>query len=251
MNPRRWHCALRLLGLVLASCSASATPAHESPSSSARDAAANGGGGAHGGASAARDAAVDAAAFITIGRADASTAVGDASQQAGPTCQGAGHCVQLCQGGVCSCHCDCRSDAQCGGSQLDGQICVPVTEPAPPCCGTRPMCSNDTECSPGQQGQAFICSGAGCGLCRPACTNDSFCGDGLACRSSGHCAPKGCKTDGYTCPAHSHCDENGANVDQHGCAHDACATDKDCQEGACVNGRCYDSPGRCAPTRCG
>lgn len=248
MNYSR-HLTLGLLGLILASCSAP-SPASDSAAASALDAATIGrDAGVHGDSRVIRDAAMDGAALIAVGQADAAVH-GDASVEAG-SCPGIGHCVQLCEDGACSCQCDCRSDAQCGGQPADGEICVPSSEPAPSCCGTRPVCSTDTECARTQQGPAWICNANGCGSCQPPCANDASCGDGSACRTDGHCTLKSCKSDGYVCPAHSHCGGSGTMVDQHGCVHDACATDKDCQSGACVNGRCFDSPGRCVPTSCG
>ena len=155
-----------------------------------------------------------------------------------------GTCIELCQGGSCSCHCECRIDRECGGVSL----CVPPGEPAPPCCGIGAQCFDHEDC--GATSPGSVCSGGPCARCLPPCPDDAFCGDGHVCNPEGLCERARCDRDGFTCPARSTCDAGHPESDSHGCLHDACADDAECQRGVCVSGRCYDTGGRCVPSLC-
>jgi hypothetical protein len=194
-------------------------------------------------------------AGVDSGRAsphDASTTDGgtDAGGQnvTDPLCANrAGHCVKVCEGGACDCHCDCRSDAECGITSTPN-VCVAAGDPIPPCCGTGPQCGPTRSCS--GLGADLICSSGPCASCVPPCTSDDYCGQGYRCGSDKLCVYKRCDGDGFACPARSHCEATDANADVHGCLHDGCSSDEDCAPGACVNGRCHDAPGSCQPTLC-
>jgi hypothetical protein len=159
-----------------------------------------------------------------------------------------GHCVTVCQAGQCDCHCDCRSDLECGVS-ADQFICVAPDEPTPPCCGTAPQCGTSSA-APGC-GSGLVCTGGSCGQCRPPCTTDPACGDGYRCDASGLCLRKRCDRGGFVCPDKSACDATNPAADSHGCLHTGCSSDSECAPGVCLNKRCALAAGRCVPTRCG
>jgi hypothetical protein len=205
----------------------------------------------------------DASTVQTGGPADAAVHAGndashhdpmsggtDAGSQASidPLCANqSGHCVKVCEGGVCNCHCDCHSTAECG-MRATPFVCTASDDPIPPCCGTGQQCGPTRPCT--AFGADFVCSVGPCASCVPPCPNDEYCGEGYRCGDDKLCVFKRCDSDGFACPARSHCDATNTASDVHGCLHDACSSDTDCTPGACVNGRCHDAPGSCRPTLC-
>ena len=247
-RPTSQACILTLLWLALPLAACGADDA-ESDASSAGGGGASGSSISAGGASGASTAGAGGA--TSTGRAGSSAAgrsgAGGGGGGSGMTmsCDGLpGTCIELCQGGSCSCHCECRIDRECGGLS----VCVPPGEPAPPCCGAGAQCFDHEDC--GATSPGSVCSGGPCARCLPLCPDDAFCGDGHVCNPEGLCERARCDRDGFTCPARSTCDAGHPESDSHGCLHDACADDAECQRGVCVSGRCYDTGGRCLPSAC-
>lgn len=186
---------------------------------------------------------------MASGASGSAVAAGEGGSSEALSCAGRpGHCVTVCQAGQCDCHCDCRSDLECGVS-ADQFICVAPDEPTPPCCGTGPQCGTSSAAAGCRSG--LVCTGGSCGQCRPPCTTDSGCGDGYRCDASGLCLRKRCDRDGFVCPDKSACDATNPAADSHGCLHTGCSSDSECAPGVCLNKRCALAAGRCVPTRCG
>jgi hypothetical protein len=87
--------------------------------------------------------------------------------------------------------------------------------------------------------------------CVPRCTSDALCGGpGYVCGDAGLCVAARCDLHGYVCPPFSQCSASSVEADSHGCLHDECTQDADCERGVCVEGRCWASAGRCVLLTC-